>query len=77
MPTKELERGKLMTTQVNCAVDCINGCILGDRCPNKEYAEEASQFIEETSLDKMIEIAEIARMKKLTEPPQWIIPEDI
>jgi hypothetical protein len=77
MPTKELERGKLMTTQVNCAVDCINGCILGDRCPNKEYAEEASQFIEETSLDKMIEIAEIAKMKKLTEPPQWIIPEDI
>lgn len=66
-----------MTTEVNCAVDCVNGCILGDRCPNKEYAEEASQFIEETSLDKMIEMAEIARMKKLTQPPQWIIPEDI
>lgn len=66
-----------MTSEVNCAVDCVNGCILGDRCPNKGYAEEASQFIEETSLDKMLEIAEIARMKKLTEPPQWIIPEDI
>ncbi len=66
-----------MTIEVNCAVDCVNGCVLGNRCPNKKYAKEASQFIEETSLDKMIEMAEIARMKKLTEPPQWIIPEDI
>lgn len=66
-----------MTTEVNCAVDCVNGCILGDRCPHKEYVEETAKFIEETSLDKMIEMAEIARMKKSTEPPQWIIPEDI
>jgi hypothetical protein len=66
-----------MTTNVDCAVDCINGCILGDRCPNKEFVEETSKFINETSLDKMLEIAEIARRKKLTQPPQWIIPEDI
>ncbi len=62
---------------VNCAVDCVNGCVLGDRCPNKEYQQEASKFIEETSLDKMLEMAEIARMKKLSEPPKWVIPDDI
>ena len=62
---------------VNCAVDCANGCILGDRCPNKEYQQEASKFIEDTSLDKMLEMAEIARMKKLSEPPKWVIPDDI
>jgi hypothetical protein len=66
-----------METKVNCAVDCINGCILGDRCPNQEYREEASKFIQETSLDQMLEIAEIARMKKLTAPPQWVIPDEI
>ena len=38
-----------MTQNVNCEVDCVNGCVLGDECPNKEYQEEASQFINETS----------------------------
>ncbi|HAG84897.1 MAG TPA: hypothetical protein DD379_08575 [Cyanobacteria bacterium UBA11162] len=64
-----------METTVNCAVDCINGCILGDKCPNKEYAAEASKFMNETSLDKMHEIAEEARRKKLLEPPKWVIPD--
>lgn len=63
--------------QVNCAVDCANGCILGDRCPHTEYQQEATKFIQDTSLDKMLEIAEIARRKKLTEPPKWVIPDDI
>ncbi len=62
---------------VNCAVDCVDGCVLGDRCPNKEYQQEASEFINKTSLDKMLEMAEIARMKKLSEPPKWVIPDDI
>ncbi|HEY9893733.1 MAG TPA: hypothetical protein V6D37_18440 [Candidatus Sericytochromatia bacterium] len=64
-----------MEATVNCAQDCINGCILGERCPNKEYAAEASKFLQETSLDKMHEIAEEARRKKLTEPPKWVIPD--
>ncbi len=64
-----------METTVNCAVDCINGCILGDKCPNKEYAAEASKFMNETSLDKMHEIADEARRKKLLEPPKWVIPD--
>lgn len=63
--------------QVNCAVDCVKGCILGARCPNTEYKKEASNFIKETSLDKMLEMAEIARMKKISEPPKWVMPDDI
>lgn len=66
-----------MKTGVNCAKDCINGCVLGDECPNREYASETSKFIEETSLDSMLEMAEAARLKKLTQPPKWIIPEQI
>ncbi len=44
---------------------------------DKSHVEKTSKFIEETSLDKMLEIAELARMKKLTEPPKWVYPEDI
>jgi hypothetical protein len=65
-----------MEKQVNCAVDCVNGCILGDQCPNQVHAAEASKFIAETSLDKMLEMAEAARQKKFTQPTQWIIPDD-
>jgi hypothetical protein len=60
---------------VNCAEACVNGCILGDKCPNLQYTAEASKFLKETSLDKMHEIAEEARRKKLMQPPQWVIPE--
>ncbi len=64
-----------MESTVNCAEACVNGCILGDKCPNKEFATDASKFINETSLDTMLEMAEEARRKKLTQPPQWIIPD--
>jgi len=60
---------------VNCAEDCIKGCILGDKCPNQQYLTEASQFIHDTSLDKMLELAEEARLKKLSQPPKWVIPD--
>jgi hypothetical protein len=63
--------------KINCAEACVNGCVLGDKCPNLEFQEATSQFIQETSLDKMLEMAEAARLKKLTEPPKWILPEDI
>ncbi|MGL5804769.1 MAG: hypothetical protein ACRC2R_22600 [Xenococcaceae cyanobacterium] len=65
-----------MTDTINCAEACVNGCVLGDRCPHREHAAQTSKFIQETSLDKMIEMAEVARMKKLNEPPKWIIPDD-
>ncbi len=64
-----------METQINCAEACVNGCVLGDDCPNKEHVESAAQFIQETSLDQMLEMAEAARLKKLTAPPQWVIPD--
>ncbi len=65
------------STKINCKEACINGCILGDKCPNTEYREEATKFIENTSLDKMLEMAEAARMKKMMEPPKWVIPDDL
>ncbi|NEP77478.1 MAG: hypothetical protein F6K39_04395 [Okeania sp. SIO3B3] len=64
-----------MENTVNCAEVCINGCVLGDKCPNKEYLKEASKFIDDTPLDKMLEIAEEAVMKKRMAPPKWVIPE--
>ncbi len=67
---------KRCNVSVNCAVDCINGCVLGDKCPNKEHAAEASKFISETSLDKMLEIAQEALRKKLTQPPKWVFPDE-
>lgn len=64
-----------MENTVNCAEDCVNGCVLGNKCPNQDYAKEASKFIGDTSLDKMLEIAEEAVMKKRMAPPKWVIPE--
>ncbi len=76
---KVLVRGELVMEEqkINCAEACVNGCVLGDKCPNIEYREEASQFIQDTSLEKMLEIAEIARMKKISEPPKWVIPDEM
>lgn len=62
---------------VNCKVECVNGCILGDDCPNREYVKQASRFIENTPLEKMLEMAEEARLRKLMSPAKWVIPEDL
>lgn len=64
-----------MENSINCAEACVNGCVLGTCCPNKGYAEETSKFINDTSLDKMLEIAEEAVMKKRMAPPKWVIPD--
>lgn len=42
----------------------------------KSHVEAASKFIQETSIEKMHEIAEAARLKKLMEPPKWVYPSD-
>ena len=65
------------STQINCKEACVNGCVLGDKCPNIEYREQTAKFIENTSLDKMLEMAEEARMKKMMEPPKWVIPDEL
>ncbi|NEQ38063.1 MAG: hypothetical protein F6K40_18065 [Okeania sp. SIO3I5] len=64
-----------MENTINCAEACVNGCVSSDRCPNKEYVEETSKFIDNTSLDKMLEMAEEAVKKKRIAPPKWIIPD--
>ena len=66
--------------EINCAEACVNGCVLGDQCPNLEYKEQASDFIKKTSLDDMISIAEEAvrrkTMERMSETPKWVFPED-
>ncbi len=65
---------------INCAVDCIDGCILGDQCPHKDTQQETSQFIANTSLDDMLEMAAEAvrrkQAKRASEGPKWVFPED-
>jgi hypothetical protein len=46
-----------------------------DRSEDQNHVESASKFISETSLDKMHEIAEEARRKKMSAPPVWVIPD--
>lgn len=70
----------MTTEEINCAEACVNGCVLGDECPNLKYTEEASKFIQDTPLDQMLEIAEEAVRKKIMErasqPPNWVLPDD-
>jgi hypothetical protein len=66
--------------EVNCAVECVDGCKLGDDCPNKEHVAAASKFIEETSLDTILamadEVVRRRRMERTQAAPQWVFPED-
>lgn len=65
---------------INCAEACVNGCVLGDQCPNLEYTQKASQFIQDTPLDQMLTMAEAAVRKKMMErasqPPKWVLPDE-
>ena len=63
------------TKTINCNEVCTSGCIQPDACQNIAQVESTAKFINETSLDRMIEMAEEARRKKLSAPPQWIIPD--
>lgn len=63
------------TESIDCASLCQNGCIQPDNCAAQQHVSEAASFIGETSIDKMHEIAEEARRKKLSAPPQWVIPD--
>jgi hypothetical protein len=65
-----------MEVTIDCATACVNGCVLGEKCPHKEYAAAASNFIKDLSLDQMHEIAAEALRKKIAAPPVWILPED-
>jgi hypothetical protein len=68
-------------TEFNCAVECVNGCKLGDQCPHREHQAEVAKFIEETPLSEMLEMAEAAIQRKrmareVEEAPKWVYPED-
>jgi hypothetical protein len=64
------------TQKVDCAVSCVNGCILGENCPNQAFKAQASEFIQNTSLDDLLAIAQAAVLKKMSAPPQWVLPEE-
>lgn len=65
---------------INCAVDCKDGCVLGNDCPNLKYTAEATKFISDTPLDKMLEMADEAvrrrMMERASRPPKWVLPKD-
>lgn len=67
--------------QVDCETACVNGCVLGDDCPNREFASQTTTFIEKTSLDDMLQMAEEAVRKKnlerMSQPTEWVIPDEI
>jgi hypothetical protein len=60
---------------VNCAEACVNGCVLGEQCPHRAYAAAASKFIEQTSMDRMLEIAEESVRKRFSRPPEPFMPD--
>jgi hypothetical protein len=62
-------------SSINCAEACVNGCILGDKCPNREYIPATEDFISNTSLDQMLEMADEAIRKKRMQPPTWVLPD--
>lgn len=60
---------------VDCAVECVNGCILGDDCPHQEYRKAASKFIQEKSMDDILKIAEDSLIERLTRSPQLSVSD--
>lgn len=67
--------------EVDCATACVNGCVLGDDCPNREYSTQATNFITENSLDNMLAMAEEAvrkkKLERMSQPTQWVIPDEL
>ncbi len=47
-----------MTTTINCAEACVNGCILGEDCPHREHLAQALKFVAEHDLDYLVEVAQ-------------------
>lgn len=70
-----------MEAKINCAEVCVNGCVMPNNCPNREYAESASQFIQDTSLDELVAMADEAvrrkALERMSQPTEWVIPDEI
>lgn len=43
---------------IDCVTACVNGCVLGDRCPHREAAKAAIAYVNETDWDTLMEKAE-------------------
>ncbi len=63
-----------MNQPINCAQACVNGCILGPECPHLTHREAASKFIQETSMERILEIAEEGVRKKWLQSPERYLP---
>ncbi|MDG2990296.1 hypothetical protein L3556_05000 [Candidatus Synechococcus calcipolaris G9] len=50
--------------EINCDEACVNGCILGEKCPHRAYLADVSKFINDTPMDKIIAIAEESVQKR-------------
>ncbi len=44
---------------VNCAEVCVNGCVLGDKCPHLEAAQAAREYIKNTDWETILETAAV------------------
>lgn len=54
-----------MTTTINCAEACVNGCILGEDCPHREHLAQALKFVAEHDLDHLVEVAQSSAPQRL------------
>ncbi|MBW4468194.1 MAG: hypothetical protein KME07_22435 [Pegethrix bostrychoides GSE-TBD4-15B] len=75
-PAESFSEKSAEQAAINCAQACVNGCILGEQCPNQEYRDQTAKFIQETPLDQMLAMAEEAIRKKRSAPPQWVYPDE-
>ena len=57
---RSMNPADLNPATIDCATACANGCVLGEKCPNQEFRDQTAKFIQETSLDQMLAIAEEA-----------------
>jgi hypothetical protein len=55
---------------INCAEACVNGCVLGDKCPHLEAAQAARDYISSTDWDTIMETAAVYTGRGVVpEPP--------
>ncbi len=57
---------------INCKETCINGCVLGDHCPNLQHLATTRKFMAETSIERMLQIAaeRFLPPEERSQPPQ-------
>ena len=66
--------------ETNHNEDNANAGATGDQGHDQQYVADASKFIENTSLDDMLDMAEKAvrrkMMERAAEAHKWVFPED-